>query len=294
MDNEKALLEAFAKRYRIKTTQLGRHESLAAYWLEYSESLLIDAVRMKLDQLNQFPLWGITWRMIERSSRYGGSSLVLLALGHPGSGEVLARTVLESTINSLYIMHGNTPERLVAYLTDYIATERRQNKRWAAAITGLVDPVQIRAHRAGLARKEEGLRGQENAIASAAADLGIVHDPAAKWKTLRDRFIAVNHELSYDTVYAALCSQAHADAEDLLNELIVLSTNRPELETALKEETENFSRMLIYIALYFHLEAVVQFGDVHELNDLSADVTRGYAEIQEIAKYYAIATQKIL
>jgi len=290
MFNKTTLIKTFAERYGIKPFELGQHEREAAYWLEYSEMLVAEAVQKEGERLDQNPTWGILWRMIERSNRHAGNGLVLSTLGQPASGEVLARTVLESAINVLYLLHANTPERLNAYFASYIATERKQNEGWKKSIKKLANADEIAQHRVALKQKEDAVEFYEKFIREASSGLGVAYNPKAQWMTTADRFIAVNHEVPYRTIYAALCSQTHGDAEDLLNELVIVLASDQRYKKMLRRETENFSRMLIYSAIYFQLETVGTFGYVHKLKAVANEMVKGYAEVSKIAQYYAKKT----
>ena len=67
-----------------------------------------------------------------------------------------------------------------------------------------------------------------------------------KWPSIFDRFKETKGEVNYRTVYAALCSQAHNDAEDILNKIMSrVIDNVTGLEDAQWVEQYNFSLYLL-------------------------------------------------
>jgi hypothetical protein len=67
----------------------------------------------------------------------------------------------------------------------------------------------------------------------------------------------VGRAVNYRTVYAALCSQTHNDAEDLVNEFVVGLTSRKDLHDKLQSETTAFSWFGVTLALDEYALAVI-------------------------------------
>jgi hypothetical protein len=287
MFDKNTLIANFAQEFGLQLSSINQHEREAIYWLQYSQALAEEEIVKNSENLDQKPLWGIIWRMLERSNRHAANSLVLLILGQPESAEILARTIMESAINVMYLLHADINEGLNAYFADYIYTERKQNTYWKNAIQKLKVPDEIAMHKKSIEQKEVALNLYEKVIRSAYIGLGAEYKPTANWKKISERFVAVNHEVSYRTIYAALCSQSHGDAEDILNELVISLTNDESLKNKLQQENINFSQMLIYSAIYFYLEAVGTFGYANGLKIVAHEMKKSYFEVRNIAEYYA-------
>jgi hypothetical protein len=86
------------------------------------------------------------------------------------------------------------------------------------------------------------------------------------------RFRAVGEQIHYRTVYAALCSQTHNDAEDLLNNFAVHLTSDEALHQSLAKETESFSWLLTAVAVDDFSHAVACFLVMYDLIDPAAPI----------------------
>ena len=75
-------------------------------------------------------------------------------------------------------------------------------------------------------RKNEALDAYEKIIDELNSHFGIHMTNVNAWPTLVDRLSALDRRLEYRTVYAAMCSQAHHDAEDILNNFINVPSGR--------------------------------------------------------------------
>jgi hypothetical protein len=161
-------------------------------------------------------------------------------------------------VNILYILRGDRFQRLHEYFSSYIATERTQNKAWADA-AGRGPASERAVHARAIAEKEKALDIAEAFLQRCCTGVGRVYVPGAKLPSIFDRFKELGKETSYRTVYVALCSQAHNDAEDLLNEFAVKSTGDKGLAAKLEAETVGFSKFAVFVGLQYHLEAVVAY-----------------------------------
>ena len=80
---------------------------------------------------------------------------------------------------------------------------------------------------------------------------------ANAWPNLIDRLSALDRRLEYRTVYAAMCSQAHHDAEDILNKFIAIC--HPDFEhlaPRMEREADTFSVFMVLFGLRWFLEAI--------------------------------------
>jgi hypothetical protein len=280
MNSKTDICERFAKNHGISLSQITNHEVEAVYWLEFSRLVTAYSVSQNTERLTRDPTFGFLQTMLDKVYEYAVASLTLYIVGHPLSGEVVARTTVEAAINVLYVLNGNRVERLWQYFSSYIATERRQNKLWLEAISGYSEDSR-KIHLSGMARKEKVLKGSEQILESFFQKIGFT-DSKAFWPSLFDRFKSLGKAASYRTVYAAMCSQAHNDAEDLLNKFLVYSIGDAEMRTALASETSNFSQMLIYFGLQYYLEANLVYAMAFGLSEAENEVLKGYKTISEL------------
>ena len=283
MDSKSSLCKKFAATHEISPHRITGHEIEAVYWLEFSRTAIAHSVNQSIERLTNEPTWGLLQAMLDRVYGYAAASLILYVVGRPFSGEVVARTTVEAAINVLYILNGNRVERLWQYFSSYIATERRQNRLWLDAISGYSDEDK-QIHLSAIARKERALSGSEQILRGAFQQMGFTPNSDASWPNLFDRFRVLGKATSYRTVYAAMCSQSHNDAEDLINKFIIHSVGTAEMQEALASETLNFSRMLVYFGLKYYLEASLIYTIAFDLPGAEKEIHKGYDVISKLVE----------
>ena len=275
---ENRICEEFATRHGISAKQITDQEIEAVSWLERSKYIIDLSCSIHDKRLIYEPTWGLLKTMIDRAYEYAAASLVLFIVGHQSSAEVVARTTAEAAINILYILGGNPIERLWQYFSAYIAQERQQNRLWRGAILKCDDEVK-RAHQRGITQKENALNNYEKYLNRAFQQMGFTPSTSTTWPNTFDRFKAVGDEVGYRTVYTAMCSQAHNDAEDLLNRFVIHSLDIPEINEKLAHETLSFSRMLTYFGLQYYLNACRSYAEYFRLTEAKQDLDEGYSII---------------
>ncbi len=271
---EKSACKRFATKNGIALDRIKGSEIQAIYWLERTNQLYIQSAAAEAERLIYEPSMGFLYRMLERIHQHVESSFIQYCLGFPASGEIASRTVIESSVNALYVMQASKPvDRVFEYLSSYIDQERKQNLQWKKVIDE--QPIEHQAvHLAALAQKAKYLElAEERITALCQTELSIPYPSPKSWASIRDRFVAVGKEIEYRTTYAAASSQVHSDAEDLLNELLTMFSSDPDsLQTKLKLETSNFSRMIIYQGFHYYLEAILRYCAVLQLEKPIAEI----------------------
>jgi hypothetical protein len=292
MSTKSAFCKEFAENHGISPKLITGYEVEAVYWLEHSKTVIALSVSSHVERLVNEPTWGLLQAMLDRAYEYAAASLILYIVGQPSSGEVVARTTVEAAINVLYILNGNRIERLWQYLSSYIATERRQNKLWLDTISEYSDEDK-QAHLSAMAQKEKALNLSEKFLNRAFQQMGFPSRADASWPSLFDRFKTLGKATSYRTVYAAMCSQAHNDAEDLLNKFIIHATGTNKLQDELNSETVNFSRMLVYFGLQHYFEASRSYAKCFGLTEAEKEIDEGYRVISKLIAEIVRDTQSI-
>ena len=95
---------------------------------------------------------------------------------------------------------------------------------------------------------------------------------------------ALDKAIDYRTVYMAMCSQAHHDAEDILNDLIVgTSPNESNLSSQLEKETNNFSIFLVLHAVRYYLECLGKIGARYQFSSVEQQALRSHSVISGLA-----------
>ena len=161
-----------------------------------------------------------------------------LSLGIKSSCEALSRVAFESSVNVLYILNNpNRMERIFQYFSTYTSEERKQNQKWEKSIANL-DPQDQIPQRRGMAQKTEFLNLAENFLGEIANQENVSYPPQKTSINTFDKFQDLSREIDYRTLYAAMSSQIHNDAEDLLNNFLLSAYNYG-------NDEQNFDKNLI-------------------------------------------------
>ncbi|HEY5073735.1 MAG TPA: DUF5677 domain-containing protein, partial [Pyrinomonadaceae bacterium] len=196
-----------------------------------------------------------------RAMEHQAACIGLYSHQYYAPAEALCRTVLEASINLYYSSLGDSCSILLSYFRSHIEMERRQNKSWLASVNASKYPEPAKAyHRQRIKGKEEALNWYEGVLTEAFSQIGISYASVEQeWPSVFDRFKAINKEVSYRTVYAALCSQAHNDAEDLLNEFVCGVSQVEGMHEMQACENRNFSLFMVLTSMAFLVEATVMY-----------------------------------
>jgi hypothetical protein len=157
--------------------------------------------------------------------------------------------VVETSVNVAYLCLGERLERFNEYFAHYIEQERSQNLKWRRA-SNSISGAGKEIHDRQIRRKDEALDTYESFLSEVYDQMGRSYDKDKRWPNAFERFSALQKQLGYRTVYAALSSQIHNDAEDLLNVFLVRSTDPSGREKeAVEGERWSFGRAMVLTAL---------------------------------------------
>jgi len=285
------LIDDFVRRHDIVKTQMVQRESLSIYWTVRTK-LEVDAeLGIRGDELTKTEsLWALLLSMLDRTFEYLEGSIVAYVTGSTGASEVISRTVVESAVNLAYILvdeeGGN---RLTRYFSQYFETELEEIERWlklSEDMTGEAKSV----HRSSALNKRVAINWLREHIDAALSQIGLptTEQTSSKWPTVAKRFEALGLEVAYRTTYAALCSQTHSDAEDLLNYFVFKSIGNQDLLNKAALETVNFSRLMLYFAVQYYLIAAGCYSMRFGLADSLASIVSGREAIHKIQEEIAL------
>ena len=173
--------------------------------------------------------------------------------------EALCRTVVEASLNLYYCSLGDSGSHLLTYFRSHLETERKQNKLWRASVDGSGYPELAKeAHRVRIDSKDNALNHYERVLTEAFSQVGLHYAAAGKeWSSVFDRFRKIEKEVDYRTVHAALCSQAHNDADDLQNDFVHGVMQIEGADRVQAAENKNFALYMVLTALEFLVEATL-------------------------------------
>ena len=233
------------------------YEIVNSISLENSESLKDKAV------------WSIVYDIYTRSYKYTEATLSLFIIAHIASAESLCRTSVESSINLCYLSVGNDVENIISYFKYHIKTERLQNKKWRESVNNSSESEEYKINHINLIdNKEKSLDSYEKMLRESFSIIDIDYDATnSNWPSIFDRFKKVNMEIKYRTLYAALCSQSHNDAEDSLNNLMarIVQIEGIEIEKGVEAEKYIFSLEMVLSCIQLWIEAAIMFLAKYEI-----------------------------
>lgn len=216
----KKLVELFANSNHLNVLAISPNaqkaiaETVAPFYL-FVEYLGINDIASSPN-----PVDGILITWVNRNYQVLSGMLSLLALEKFQHAEILSRTIMESSLTLLYIEQENTNTRIVQYLDAYVRQEKEQNRKWQKETETAPDLVRTdHLHRIGA--KNEAMDNYELFNKLFANGIGAPYPTDKGWPNFIGICSALGKAIDYRTVYMAMCSQSHHDAEDILNDLMI-------------------------------------------------------------------------
>lgn len=249
---------------RAISTDINMNKPLhnAILYLEESDKILNKMVDNNIKKLEKNVPWSSMHDMYKRSYNHVCGALSLFIVAQFQSSEALCRTSIESSVNLHYISLDDSMDKLIAYFKDYIATERKQNIKWEESINNSNYPNEVKEfHKDKIIHKNEALNTYEEMLRKSLSLANVDYDSnSIRWPNIFERFREIDHEVSYRTIYMALCSQAHNDPEDILNSLMTrVIANVNGLEDARFIEQYYFSLYMVLTSIQFHIFASAMY-----------------------------------
>lgn len=239
----------------------------AIYCLEKSAELINNSCCENQQQLINNVPWVSMHDMYKRSYEYCCGALGCFLIAQFPSSEALCRTAIEGAVNLHYVSLGDSMGKQIAYFKEYLDTERKQNTNWQRSVENANYPQDAKdLHFEQIRQKEESLSQYDDMLRQSLHLAGIDYDSSKlNWPNIFERFREIDDEVGYRTVYTALCSQAHNDAEDVLNSIFSrVAPNVDGLAEAQMVEQYNFSLYMILTAIKYHIFAsamyIAKFG----------------------------------
>lgn len=214
-----------------------------------------------IEQLQNEAVWSILHDMYKKCYEFTGGALATFLIAHIDSAEALCRTAIESAVNLHYVSYGDEVGNVIAYFRNYIVTERGQNKAWLKSIENSSYSSEAKDHhRVLIEDKERSLDFYENSLRKSLSIIDINYDNyPGSWPSTFDRFAKIGKEVDYRTIYAALCSQAHNDPEDILNNLMSRIIEFDGYAESVEIEQYVFSLGMVLTSIVFYVEASIMY-----------------------------------
>lgn len=285
-----ALVKEFIKN-RTLSDSMELNEPLhdGIYCLEKINEIIERSCRNNAEVLVDKVPWSTMHDMYKRNYEYCCGVFGVFLIGQFPSCEALCRTAIEGSVNLHYVSLGDSMTKQISYLKHHLAAERKQNQLWKRSIESSSYPDDAKAHHLQkISDKDDTLDHCEYGLKTSLSLCNVDFDAVeSNWPSIFDRFKEIDDEVGYRTVYAALCSQAHNDAEDILNRIMArITANVEGMEEAQWVEQYNFSLYLSLTALGYHAMAsamyIAKFEiDAKEIIELKHRITDSIVKVVE-------------
>jgi hypothetical protein len=230
--------------------------------LEQSNELVYQLVNENIEKISSRPYWGPMFDMYEKNYEYCSGAVSLFLLAQLTPSEALCRTSIEGSINLEFVSIGDSMGNQISYFKHYIDAERKQNKNWKESVRNSDQSNEDKEyHYQKIAAKDAALLQYENALRESLKLADVDFDNSnLKWPNIFERFRSLNKEVEYRTLYMALCSQAHNDAEDVLNKIMArVTANIDGMEKAQEVEQYLYSLFYILSTVRYHIYSSAMF-----------------------------------
>ncbi|WP_212630144.1 DUF5677 domain-containing protein [Pseudomonas sp. KB-10] len=250
------------KRTLLSDMELNAPLHEAIYRLEATDKLARELLESNKALLEDLVYWPSLHDMYERSYEYCCGVLGCFLIAQFQSSEALCRTAIEGAVNLHYTSLGDSLSKQIAYFKNHLETERKQNINWKNSVASSSHSEELKQyHFEKIDQKNIALNNYEDMLRESLSLVQVGFDDInEKWPSIFDRFRAINDEIGYRTIYAALCSQAHNDAEDALNKIYArVCASVDGLDEAHFIEQYNFSLYMALMAIKYHIFASAMY-----------------------------------
>ena len=192
--------------------------------------------------------------LIGRVFEHVQGMLVAMATGSPASAEALGRTVVEGSINIIYLALRGSPNTALHFLRTWVAEHHRRLNEWEDFIKmdeGSEDVLTMIASRRSVTDLYQSVTTSIEEQCNLASPEK--HD---QWPSkLSDRFNAVGRKTDYFESYHRLSGASHLTGEDTLHFLIA-ANSKPSDALKFSKEAWAYSIMMTRISSIFFVDAV--------------------------------------
>lgn len=278
------LLQQFCEPHRLDPARLspGLGDMIAATSAPYL--LLVEC----LDHLEQSdPTNGLVLKLVDRAYQSIVGVFALIALGHVREAEILVRSVYESAATTAYIIQEQPPTRMSQFFLSYINGEREQNRKWGNDLSSMQDESR-EDHESRIAAKNEAMDRYEQFVRGYMEHCEVPLEQTSRWPPLIERLEAMGRRVEYRTVYAAMCSQSHHDAEDVLNFFFANSlVGADHIAERMEREADTFSIFMVLFGLHWFVEAMQAAGTMFNFPTVTMEAQESLARIAKELQFVA-------
>jgi hypothetical protein len=273
----------FVERHSLRSNSAIEAEFKGIHWASAANVLINQGYACCTeDDFWQKPAIGLILNLLHRAFEQVDAALVAFTTGSGAASEAVSRVTAELSISILYILGGQAESRLLAFFDNYTQQENKRLRNWMETAQTLPE-----------GSKQEHIRAIEHRRTGVAAILDVmarlrnefvragVPYAVETWPNVAARFEATGHASTYRTVYSRMSGQVHSDAEETIRYFIARGANNAELFERMALETVLFSRLLLYLAVSYFLEASAAYSKVYSMKNEFAFLGRGRVVVDE-------------
>lgn len=242
---QEAEIAAFTSYHHFAIPDWLKVDEAAVIWLTGAKTAIARGFSSQAERLlaDGEPSWALLNSMSDRVLEHASAAVVCFFTGSWASLEVVVRAAIEACVNVIYIASSDRSRRLGQYLGDYFAATRRRLER--------------REQTKEVVEALRALDWREDLFRRVVEPDGINLEPTGWPSTVKERFSAVGMERDYQDVYAVLSSQAHNDADSLVDYAITKCVSAPSVDSEAEARVEMlyWMRCYMYSCLTYYVRA---------------------------------------
>jgi hypothetical protein len=273
-NNRESIYKFFLKNHNVEFDVENNEDNQLIYWLTKLGTKLNKNIEEKdLGRLSsEEPTWVILLSMLHRVFENTEGVIISYFTGCWSSVEILARVVMESSVNVMYVLDCNKSDRLTQYLNYYFNECEKRINKYLNEIDSIPDSEKTDFFQA--AERSRKILKERKKYLFKILKTDNIHSNTDKssWLNAYDRFKYFNLQVDYRQYYSTLSSQVHNDAESLIDYILFKSIQGIDNNIKVKE-VHNWIRLYSYIALKYLSLATSKYSAAYGL-----DNSKQYAE----------------
>lgn len=255
--NKTPSIADFTNHHNFVIKDVFKDDEQAIIWLLAAKNAIETALASNANRLvaEGEPTWAMLRSMLDRVYEHASAAVICYFTGTWASMEVVVRASIEASATVIFVTQSDRSQRLGQYLAHYFVYTQKNLDRCEKS--------------EGSDRARHDLAAREKIIRDLATHGGIILDATGWPAKVIDRFKAVGMEADYRNIYSVLSSQAHNDADALIDYIIVrcYSEAVPNAEALAANEMLFWMRFYFYSGLRYYLIAAKSFATAFKLSD---------------------------
>ncbi|NOQ30610.1 MAG: hypothetical protein GQ570_05755 [Helicobacteraceae bacterium] len=213
---------------------------------------------LKNDDFHKYPTVGIILQLTERIYEQITGSISCVCTKNHSSSEVLSRTAIESSVNILLMLKGDTESKTFSWLKKYISDDINHIQNWEDSLKN-DEEKRIHLPRITTRRELHTLKKEfVNTYIEQVKEVLEIDETYTLPRKYLKRFQEVDEEITYHTVYSRLSATTHLNAEDTISYMMAkIYGDEQQLQIGLEHIA--FSEFMLIYSLLFYTKIVDKF-----------------------------------